>query len=191
MDRRVREHAEKCFEREKTINKHFAQDGKHDLILILDHLKPDFNIGKIFRTAEAFSIKEIYLVGINFFDPTPALRTFKRVKAHFVKDFQECYDDIKSKGYNIFALETSNNSKLMHEVQFPKNSAFIVGHEQRGISFDIKNFPDIQSVYIEQFGLIESLNVSIAASIAMYEYLGQHVLRKKKVRPNVLNAPTL
>jgi tRNA G18 (ribose-2'-O)-methylase SpoU len=58
----------------------------------------------------------------------------------------------------------------------PRRSAFIFGHEEFGISADISAYTDIQSLTIPQFGQVQSLNVSIAASIAMWEYLRQHSL---------------
>jgi tRNA G18 (ribose-2'-O)-methylase SpoU len=49
-----------------------------------------------------------------------------------------------------------------------------LGHEERGISAGIAAYPDIQSLSIPQFGKVQSLNVSIAASIVMWEYLRQN-----------------
>jgi len=55
----------------------------------------------------------------------------------------------------------------------PAKSAFILGNEGLGISFNPENYPEIASLAIPQFGSMESLNVSIAASIVMYEYIRQ------------------
>jgi tRNA G18 (ribose-2'-O)-methylase SpoU len=52
-------------------------------------------------------------------------------------------------------------------------TAFVLGHEEWGHSFKQDDYPDITSVAIPQFGQVESLNVSIAASIVMYEYVRQ------------------
>ena len=50
-------------EREILLNKIRSKPGRHDLILVLDHLKRGFNIGKIFRSADVFSINQIHIVG--------------------------------------------------------------------------------------------------------------------------------
>jgi tRNA G18 (ribose-2'-O)-methylase SpoU len=55
----------------------------------------------------------------------------------------------------------------------PEQSAFILGHEEMGISFNKADYPGIRSLSIPQFGTTQSLNVSIAASIVMYEYIRQ------------------
>lgn len=167
-----KQYAEKSFAKQSLINKNFAVEGKHDLILVLDNLKPNFNIGKLFRTAEFFSIKSIFLCGIDYFNPSPSKGTFPRVKADFFKDFESCYNQLKKMDYNIYAFE-SQGASPMHSIQFPKKSAFILGHEEFGISFDLNNFPDIKSIKINSFGESESLNVAIAGSISIYEYVRQ------------------
>ncbi|MEW8584722.1 MAG: TrmH family RNA methyltransferase, partial [Candidatus Thiodiazotropha sp.] len=55
----------------------------------------------------------------------------------------------------------------------PKRTAFVLGHEEWGHSFERNDYPEITSVAIPQFGEVESLNVSVAASIVMYEYVRQ------------------
>jgi tRNA G18 (ribose-2'-O)-methylase SpoU len=53
-------------------------------------------------------------------------------------------------------------------------SAFIFGHEEYGLSFDPGAYPGLAALSIPQCGRTESLNVSVAASVVMYEYLRQH-----------------
>ena len=60
------------FEQARRRNLASAGPGLHECILVLDGLKPDFNIGKIFRSADAFGAREIHLIGVRSFDPEPA-----------------------------------------------------------------------------------------------------------------------
>ena len=69
VHRKIKDQVIKKFERQKSLNKIHGKYGPHKLIMVLDGLKPDYNIGKIYRTAEALGIHAIYLVGISFFDP--------------------------------------------------------------------------------------------------------------------------
>ena len=162
----------KRFRRQKQINL-LAEPGEHRFIIVLDHLKPAFNIGKIFRSADAFGAREVHLVGIDFFDPAPAMGSFKWVPARFHIDFESCHDDLATRGYTIYTLEPNDGDKLP-AVKMPARSAFVLGHEEFGLSFKRKNFEGIKSLTVPQFGKVESLNVSIAASIVMYEYVRQH-----------------
>lgn len=162
---------ERDFMKEKALNT-LAKPGVHELVIILDHLKPDFNIGKIFRTSDAFGIKEIHLVGVPFFSPATAMGSFRHVPAKFYESFKPCYESLAEQGYEIFAFEPTGGSELC-VTQFPKKAALIMGHEEFGVSFDKADYPLIKTITVPQFGKVQSLNVSVAASIAMYEYVRQ------------------
>jgi len=167
--------ARQRFRRQKNANL-LAAPGVHDFVVILDGLKPAFNIGKIFRSADAFGAREVHLVGIDFFDPAPAMGSFKWVPARFHERFEACHRALTRRRYTFFTLDPVDGTPLSEAV-LPKRSAFILGHEEYGVSADITACSDIRSLTIPQFGKVQSLNVSIAASIVMWEYLRQHPAR--------------
>jgi tRNA G18 (ribose-2'-O)-methylase SpoU len=164
--------AKRRFRRQRNKN-YLAKPGIHECIIVLDHLKPTYNIGKIFRSAEAFGASEIHLVGIDFFDPAPGMGAFKWVPAVFHDNFFSCYTSLVNKGYTPFILEPGKGSSIT-KTDLPQKSAFIFGHEEYGISFEPDLFPEIKPLTIPQFGKSQSLNVSVAASILLYEYIRQH-----------------
>ena len=175
MRRRIQQQrmvARQRFRRQKNVNL-LAQPGVCDFVLILDGLKPAFNIGKIFRSADAFGAREVHLVGIDFFDPAPAMGSFKWVPARFHDHFGTCYQELAKRRYTLFTLDPVNGIPLTEAI-LPKRSAFILGHEEYGVSADIAACPGLRSLTIPQVGKVQSLNVSIAASIVMWEYLRQH-----------------
>lgn len=149
-----------------------ASPGRHRFIIVLDHLKPRYNIGKIFRSADAFGAHEVNLIGIDFFDPAPAMGSFKWVPARFFDDFQTCYKQLEQREYRIFIFDPAASTLLTRTV-FPARSAFVFGHEEYGFSFDPNKYEGISKVSIPQWGKVQSLNVSIAASLTMYEYVRQ------------------
>jgi tRNA G18 (ribose-2'-O)-methylase SpoU len=162
---------QKAFLKEKLLNSQ-AAPGVHECVMVLDHLKPDFNVGKIFRSADAFGVKEIFLVGIPLFSPGPAMGSFRHVPARFFTTFEECYKELSARGYSVYVFEPEGGRQI-YEAAFPKKSAFVLGHEEFGMSFKKEDFPELQVLTVPQFGKVQSLNVSIAASIAMYEYVRQ------------------
>ena len=170
--RELRDKAIKRYEKERLKNKLLATHGVHDFVLVLDSLKSGFNVPKLFRSAEAFGAHEVHLIDIGFFDPAPAKGAFRKVSAKFHDDFDSCYKKLKQDGYEIFALDFDAD-KILSDIKFPVKSAFILGNEERGLSIDLNNYPDIQKIKIPQYGNVQSLNVSIAGSIVMYEYLRQ------------------
>jgi len=149
-----------------------ASPGPHRFALVLDHLKAGFNVPKIFRSAEAFGAREVHLINIGMFDPAPGKGSFKKVPARFYAAFEQSYAELKSRGYTLFILEAGSGESLF-KAALPEKCAFVLGHEERGISFDPDTYPDIRRLTIPQFGQVESLNVSIAASIVMYEFVRQ------------------
>ena len=150
-----------------------ATPGCFPLVVVLDNLKGEFNVPKIFRSALAFGVAEVHLVGIGPFDPAPAKGAFRKVPARFHDSFDTVHADLLERDYRIFTLEPAAGTDL-HQATLPARSAFVFGHEEMGLSFDPAGFAGMQRLAIRHFGAMESLNVSVAASVVMYEYSRQH-----------------
>lgn len=162
---------QKKFRIEKIKSEH-APHGPHSMVLILDGLKSTFNVGKIFRSAQAFGVREVCLVNLPFFDPYPAKGAFKQTRSRSFPDFASCHQALKDEGYVFYALMASGDG-VLGEFEMPSKVAFVVGHEEFGLSFDPTHYPDLRTLRIRQWGLVESLNVSVAASLALFEYCRQ------------------
>ena len=156
-------------ERQKNL---LAKAGANPFVLVLDRLKPGFNVGKIFRSAEAFGAAAVHLVDIGPFDPAPAKGSFRKVPARFHDSFAECFAELSAQSYSFFLLDPQGADTLCATV-LPPRSAFVLGHEEFGFSFDPQGYPGLRKLAIPQFGSVQSLNVSIAASVVMYEYVRQ------------------
>ena len=152
--RRNQEYIQWLFKRHKVLNQ-LAVAGCNDFVLVLDHLSSDFNIGKIFRSAEAFGAQSVHLVGIESFDPTPAMGAFKAVPAFFHDDFYRCHRMLKEQDRVLFTLEPEVEVPLT-ETELPVKAAFILGHEEYGISFDKADFPDVSKAAIIPSQLVDS-----------------------------------
>jgi tRNA G18 (ribose-2'-O)-methylase SpoU len=153
-----------------------AKPGEYEFILILDQLKPGFNVGKTFRSAEAFGAAAVHLVNIGPFDPAPAKGSFRKVPAAFHETFAECHAELGGQGYTFFLLCPEESTSLC-ATELPQKSAFILGHEEFGFSFDPEEYSEMKRLSIPQFGSVQSLNVSIAASVVMYEYVRQQAVK--------------
>ncbi len=153
-----------------------AKPGAHEFILVLDHMKAGFNVAKIFRSAEAFGAHEVHLIDIGPFDPAPGKGAFKKVPARFFNTFSESYENLLGRGYKIVMLQ-GECERLLTESELVPRTAFVLGHEEFGHSFTREEFPAVDCLAIPQFGEVESLNVSVAASIVMYEYIRQRSSR--------------
>lgn len=149
-----------------------AQPGVHQVALVLDHLKAGFNVPKIFRSAQAFGAAEVHLINIGVFDPAPAKGAFRKVPAHFHETYAQVQAELLQNGYTLYAMDPTKGVALPG-TQLAEKSAFIIGHEEDGLSFDPEQYPHIQYLHIPLYGQMESLNASVAASIVLYEYVRQ------------------
>lgn len=170
--RRFHEQVEWAFRKQRNANL-LAERGVYDVVMVLDGLNPSHNIGKIFRSGEVFGASEIHVINTPVFNVSSSKGAFKRVPAKFFDSFAESYSYLLAQEYTIYALYP-DAEHVVHNTRFPQKSAFIVGHEEHGLSFCPKQFANIQPLAIAQYGLTDSLNVAVAASICLYEYTKQH-----------------
>ncbi len=150
-----------------------AQPGCHDFVFVLDNLKAGFNVPKIFRSAQAFGAAAVHLVNIGVFDTAPAKGAFRKVPARFHDRFEEVHQALAAEGYTLIAL-TADGTESLPRAELPRRSAFVVGNEEFGLSFDPADYPGMRTLRIPLYGQMESLNASVAAAIVMYEYVRQH-----------------
>lgn len=150
-----------------------AQAGLHPVALVLDGLRADFNVPKIFRSAEVFGAHAVHLIGIGPFDPAPAKGGFRHVPAHFHDDFESCIRTLGDDGFSLIGLDPLAEISL-GETALPERCAFVLGHEAFGLSEAVRESDDVRLLRIPQWGRIESLNVAVAASLALYEFTRQH-----------------
>jgi tRNA G18 (ribose-2'-O)-methylase SpoU len=147
-----------------------AQPGPRDFVLVLDHLKVGFNIGKIFRTAQFFGAREVLLIGVPWFDPAPAKGAFRQTRSRFFDSFDQAHAYLNKEGYVCVALDPKAEAPLWSQ-PWPPKVAFVLGHEEYGLSFDPAAFAHVNLASLPRVGRTESLNVSVAASLAVYEYV--------------------
>lgn len=142
--------------------------------IVLDNLRSSFNVGSLFRTAEALGIEMIHLCG---YTPTPensktaksALGTDQWVKWKAWDSTIDCLESLKSDGVKLYAFETEASAKSLKEIEPSKKSAIILGNERYGLSSPILKRAD-QLVKIELSGKKNSLNVGICGAIALHDF---------------------
>jgi tRNA G18 (ribose-2'-O)-methylase SpoU len=152
----------------------FKKSEKLPLVIVLDNIRSLNNIGSIFRTADAFRVKEIHLCGITACPPhreihKTALGASESVEWKYFNTTLESVALLKKEGFKIVTLEQAEDSTLLHNFQTIKNEkyALILGNEVKGVDDIIIEKSDF-CVEIPQFGTKHSFNVTVSAGIAMY-----------------------
>ena len=143
--------------------------------LVLDNLRSSFNVGSLFRTAEALGIEMIHLCG---YTPTPensktaksALGTDKWVQWKSWESTLECLDYLKSVGHTLYAFETEASATNLLNLKPAEKSTIILGNERYGLSSPVLNRAD-ELVKITLHGKKNSLNVGICGAMAIYHFV--------------------
>jgi tRNA G18 (ribose-2'-O)-methylase SpoU len=127
------------------------------------------NVGGIIRTANAFLIQEIILDRAVYNKAaTAGAANWENIQVE-----EDVIEYATKKGYVKIALEQHSRSIPLWDFEFPANSVIVTGHEVEGMSDEMVEQCDYV-IEIPQYGLVESLNVATATSIALYEYCRQH-----------------
>ncbi|MBP7058101.1 RNA methyltransferase [Candidatus Gracilibacteria bacterium] len=145
------------------------------LIVVLDNLRSLYNVGAIFRTADAISAEKLYLCGITGKPPRKeiakaALGATEVVPWEYGASTRETLLKLKGKGVKICALELCRESVDYAEFDYQFPMALVVGNEISGISENVMDLVD-DAVMIPMLGRANSLNVATSFGIAGYEIL--------------------
>ena len=151
------------------------QTKEFPVILLLDAISGEANIGSIFRLADAFGIEKIIFSGTepnlnsNRLKRT-ARNTHNTVKFEIAEDPIVLIKNLKKKDYKVFTLEITSKSKQIDKISILKDDKvlLIAGNERHGISDELLKFCD-DAFHIEMFGKNSSMNVAQSVGIALYE----------------------
>ncbi|MFH1089539.1 MAG: TrmH family RNA methyltransferase [Candidatus Uhrbacteria bacterium] len=147
------------------------------MIIIAHNIRSLHNVGSIFRSADAFGVEKLYLTGFTGAPPRSeiaktALGSENRVAWEQVEDIQSLILKLRSEGYSLIGLENGDNIKSINETVFDKPVVLVLGNEVEGIEAEVREKLDLL-VEIPMPGQKRSLNVSVAAGIAMFVLSGK------------------
>ena len=153
------------------------QKQNFPLVLILDNLRSAFNVGAIIRTAECLGVAEVALCGHtpqaeNRKVQETAMGTLEFVKLSAYNSTAEAITSFRTRGYETIALELTTNSFPLNNYSPAKKVALVLGNESLGIDELILAQCD-KALEIKMHGVKNSLNVSNAAAIAVYEIISK------------------
>lgn len=151
------------------------ESDKNPVIAVLENVRSAYNVGSVFRTADAFLIESIYITGYTAAPPhkeitKTALGAQDSVDWKYFKTTGEAIEELKNEGYKIFAVEQVSDSILLQNINdlSVEKMAFIFGNEVKGVEQETILLCD-GCVEIPQFGMKHSLNISVAAGIVLWE----------------------
>ena len=148
---------------------------KNPVIAVLENVRSAYNVGSVFRTADAFLIESIYITGYTAKPPhkeitKTALGAQESVKWKYFDSTILAIEELKKNGYYIYAIEQVAESISLEKLsglQLQK-TAFIFGNEVSGVEQSTIALCN-GTIEIPQFGIKHSLNISVAAGVVLWE----------------------
>lgn len=155
-----------------------------DLVLVVEEVDDPHNIGAILRTCEAVGIRTVHLI---YEDKSPRLKEMSTSASSAVKwldlkkwnDVQECVDFLHTNNFQILVTAIDPKGKAHFDFDLIRPTAIVLSNEQKGVSDIMKKACD-GIIAIPMRGFIQSLNVSVAAAVVMYEALRQRTERENR-----------
>jgi 23S rRNA (guanosine2251-2'-O)-methyltransferase len=153
----------------------FKDADKIEVIAVLENIRSAYNVGSVFRTADAFLIEGVYITGYTARPPhkeisKTALGAQDSVDWSYFEKTKIAIEELKKNGYKIFAVEQVADSISLENLSTLDidKIAFIFGNEVSGVEQDTILLCD-GCIEIPQFGVKHSLNISVAAGIVLWE----------------------
>ena len=158
------------------------------LTVVLENIHDPHNVSAVFRSCDAVGVMRVELLY--------TLEKFPRIgrkssssankwlehRRHTSVDV--CYQVLRAEGYRIYATRLGGQTVSLYDLDLTKKVALVFGNEHRGVSERAAEAADA-NFFIPMVGMIQSLNVSVAAAVALYEAFRQRLLSGEFDRPGL------
>jgi len=170
------------FKTQKRTNKIISviQVRQKSLHVVIENIHDPHNVSAIFRTCDSVGVGKVSLVyNIEKFPKIgkkSSASAFKWVEREKFKSIKDCAAKLKEEGYKIFVSSIAQDSKNIYDLDFTQKTAVVFGNEHRGVSKEAEEIAD-EKFIIPMYGMVQSLNVSVAAAVVLYEALRQRRIK--------------
>lgn len=157
----------------KISRKNFFDLPRNEIYVVLDSLKCAHNVGTILRLCDSLLVKKVFICGDTIIPPNPKIKQGSRgaekwVDWEYEEDSLSVVRALKEKGVQILAAEVSPKSISYEKMNISKPVCLVMGREYDGVSKGLLALADFH-VHLPLYGMANSLNVSTAASVLLYE----------------------
>lgn len=160
------------------------------LTVVLEDVHDPHNASAVLRSCDATGVLDVHLVYVHETPPTKAFHrttsasAAKWVRTHFHESVDACFEVLRGEGKSIWATSLGETSHDLYGLDLAAPSALVFGNEHRGVSQRVLDLAD-GSVAIPMHGMVESLNISVACAVSLFEAMRQ------RRRQGMYDAPQL
>ncbi len=161
--------------------KNVLSKRQKDLTVVAENLFDPHNLSAMIRSCDAVGIAEVHLV-YNQGVPFPKLgekssaSARKWVDMKRYKTIGDCYATLKERGFKIYTTHMAKESVSLYDLDLTQPVALVFGNEHSGVSEEAVKHSD-GNFLIPQLGMIQSLNISVACAVSLYEALRQRLAK--------------
>lgn len=150
-----------------------ALERPRELVLVCAPMRSNVNLSRIARLAGCSGIGRIYCMGQAKLDRKIARDGADTVEIETHRSILPVLDRLRDDGFRLVGLEQTTHSHNLHEYQFARRAALVIGNERTGLTADVlAKLDDV--VEIPVWGMPYSYNVATATTMAVYEYCRQY-----------------
>lgn len=150
-----------------------------DLTIVLENVHDAHNVSAVLRSCDAVGIHTVQLLYYGDCEfPDLSKRSSasakKWVEQRKFSSVEECFSVLRSEGFSIYVTALSKDSQSIYDMDFTQKIALVFGNEHRGVSQEAIDLSD-GNVLIPQVGMIQSLNISVACAVTLFEAFRQRL----------------
>jgi len=145
---------------------------QQSLRVVIENVHDPHNVSAIFRTCDAVGVPKVSLLytleSFPKISKVSSSSANKWIERERFDDVKKCFDSLRAEGFKIYSTILDENAVNIYDIDFTEKIAIVMGNENRGISEEAAKLSD-KTIYIPMRGMIQSLNVSVAAAVTLYE----------------------
>ena len=146
--------------------------GLRSMAIAAWNITKEHNVGSLVRTAHAAAAAEVVLVGEREWNMEAAKTSELYTTVTQLADIEAFRKHLESRRWNLVAVELDHRAVNLFDAEYPERPCFLLGAEVGGLPGELLDEAEMV-VQIPQWGLVPSLNLAIAGSIVVYDYLGK------------------
>lgn len=144
-----------------------------DITIVLENVFDPHNISAVMRTCDAVGVQDIYILNTKIprhkkWGPRSSSSAAKWLTIHQYENAEECFSSLRKRYSSILTTHLGSDAVSLHQLDFTKSIALVFGNEHSGVSEEIRNLAD-GNFLVPQAGIIQSLNISVACAVTLYE----------------------
>ena len=144
-----------------------------NLTVVMENVNDPHNISAVMRTCDAVGIQDLYILNTkiakhDYFGVKSSSSAAKWLTVHQFTDAKECFEALRKNYNKIYTTHLSTDAVSLYDIDFTDSVALVFGNEHDGVSEETIAMADGNFI-IPQLGFIQSLNISVACAVSIYE----------------------